>query len=45
MPKRFDATMRKLFELGPAAWLGFLRVPIRDPALVRVIDSNVSVCV
>jgi predicted transposase YdaD len=42
MPKPFDATMRKLLELGPAAWLQFLHVPFTDPARVRVIDSNVS---
>ena len=42
MPKPFDATMRKLFELEPAAWLRFLHVPITDPGRVRVIDSNLS---
>ena len=42
MPKPFDATMRKLIELEPAAWLRFLHVPIADPTRVTVIDSNVS---
>jgi hypothetical protein len=42
MPKPFDATMRKLIELGPVAWLRFLGVPISDPSQVTVIDSNVS---
>jgi predicted transposase YdaD len=42
MPKPFDATMRKLLELEPAAWLRFLHVPITDPGRVRVIDSNLS---
>ena len=40
MPKPFDATMRKLLELGPAAWLRFLHVRFTDPEHVRVIDSN-----
>jgi hypothetical protein len=42
MPKPFDATMRELFELEPAAWLEFLGIPVPDPSLVQVIDSNVS---
>jgi hypothetical protein len=42
MSKPFDATMRKLIELEPAAWLRFLHVRIADPASVHVIDSNVS---
>ncbi len=42
MPKPFDATMRKLLELGPAAWLRFLRVRFTAPDRVRVIDSNLS---
>ena len=42
MPKPFDATMRELFELEPAAWLEFLGVPVPDPGLVEVIDSNLS---
>ncbi len=42
MSKPFDATMRKLLELEPAAWLRFLHVPLADPDRVRVIDSNVS---
>jgi predicted transposase YdaD len=42
MSKPFDATMRKLLDLDPAAWLRFLHVPLTDPDRVRVIDSNVS---
>jgi hypothetical protein len=42
MSKPFDATMRELIELGPAAWLRFLHIPIADPACVLVIDSNLS---
>ncbi len=42
MPKPFDATMRTLVELEPAAWLRFLRIPVQEPASIRVIDSNIS---
>jgi predicted transposase YdaD len=42
MKKSFDATMRKLLEVDPAAWLRFLHVPLSNPDGVRVIDSNVS---
>ena len=42
MPKPFDATMRELFELEPAAWLEFLGIPVPDPRQVKVIDSNLS---
>jgi predicted transposase YdaD len=42
MSKPFDATMRELFELEPAAWLEFLGFPVPDPSQVKVIDSNVS---
>ena len=42
MKKPYDPTTRKLFELGPAAWIRFLRVPMTDPDRVRVIDSNLS---
>ncbi len=42
MAKPFDATMRELFEMEPAAWLEFLGIPVPDPSLVQVIDSNVS---
>jgi hypothetical protein len=42
MPRPFDATMRELFELEPAAWLEFLGVPVPDPGQVTVIDSNLS---
>jgi hypothetical protein len=40
--KPYDAIMRKLIELEPAAWLRFLHVPVADPDCVRVIDSNLS---
>ena len=39
MSKRFDATMRKLIELEPAAWLRFLHVSVADPQRVIVIDK------
>jgi hypothetical protein len=42
MKKRYDATMRDLFDPGPAAWLEFFGVPVPDPGLAQVIDSNVS---
>jgi predicted transposase YdaD len=42
MPKPYDATMRELIELEPAAWLRFLHIPAVDPNRVRVIDSNLS---
>jgi hypothetical protein len=42
MGKPFDATMRKLLELEPAAWLRFLHVPVANPDRVTVIDSNLS---
>jgi hypothetical protein len=40
--KRYDATMRDIFEPEPAAWLEFFGVPVPDPSLTQVIDSNVS---
>jgi hypothetical protein len=42
MSKSYDATLRKLIEMEPVAWLRFLHIPIADPARVRVIDSNLS---
>ena len=45
MPKPFDATTRKLFEMGPAEWARFLRVLFTDPSRVSVIDSNISTVV
>jgi hypothetical protein len=42
MAKPYDATMRKLIELGPADWLEFLGIPVPDPNQVQVIDSIVS---
>jgi len=42
MSKPFDATLRKLIELEPVAWLRFLHIPVADPARVKVIDSNLS---
>ena len=40
--KPFDATTRSLYEMGPVAWLRFLRRQVFDPELVSVIDSNLS---
>ncbi len=45
MPKPFDATTRKLFEMGPAEWARFLRVGFADSSRVSVIDSNISTVV
>ena len=42
MPKPFDAAMRELFELEPAAWLRFLGFAVNDPGQITVIDSNLS---
>jgi len=42
MSKPYDATTRKLIEMGPLAWLKFLGVTITDPDQVQVIDSNLS---
>jgi predicted transposase YdaD len=42
MTKPLDATMRELYEVEPAAWLEFLGIPVPDPGLVAVIDSNLS---
>ncbi|MFI5455257.1 MAG: hypothetical protein ACHRXM_07370 [Isosphaerales bacterium] len=42
MNKPFDATARELIELGPAAWLEYLGIPVPDSSRVRVIDSNLS---
>jgi hypothetical protein len=40
--KPFDAAMRDLFELDPAAWLRFLNVPVAHPDRIVVKDSNLS---
>lgn len=42
MSKPFDATLRELFELEPAAWLEFFGMAVPDAQQVRVIDSNLS---
>ncbi len=42
MEKRYDATMREIFDPEPAAWLEFFGVPVPDPGLAQVLDSNVS---
>jgi predicted transposase YdaD len=42
MPKPFDATLRELFEVEPAAWLEYLGIPVPDRNQVRAIDSNLS---
>jgi predicted transposase YdaD len=42
MSKHFDATMRELIELEPAAWLRFLHILVADPSRVTVINSNLS---
>ncbi len=45
MPKPFDVTMRKLFEIGPAEWARFLRVRFTAPGRVSVIDSSISTAI
>jgi predicted transposase YdaD len=42
MAKAYDATTRQLIEMGPAAWLEYLGIPVSDPTRVKVIDSNLS---
>jgi hypothetical protein len=42
MTKPLDATLRELYEVEPPAWLEFLGIPVPDPGLVAVIDSNLS---
>ena len=42
MPKPFDATMRQLLQMEPAAWLELLGLPVPDPGQVQIIDSNLS---
>src|SRR5690348_16882482 len=42
MPKPFDATMRDLVEIEPAAWLRLLGLPVPDPADVRVLNPNLA---
>jgi hypothetical protein len=36
MNKPFDATTRALIELGPGAWLRFLRSPASDPDRIKL---------
>ena len=31
MARPYDATLRKLIEMEPAAWLRFLHIPVADP--------------
>jgi hypothetical protein len=45
MAKEYDATSRQLFEMGPAAWLESLGIGVYDPAILRVIDSNLATIV
>jgi hypothetical protein len=42
MTKPLDATMREIYEIEPAAWLEFLGIPVPDPGLAEVIESNLS---
>ena len=42
MLKPFDATMREIYEIEPVAWPDFLALPVPDPSLVDVIESNLS---
>ena len=40
--KPYDATTRKLIEMGPPDWVGYLGNPVPDPGRVTAIDSNIS---
>ncbi len=42
MSKPYDATTRKLIEMGPADWAAYLGTPLADPGRVTAIDSNLS---
>lgn len=42
MPKPFDATMRQLLQMEPAAWLELLGMPVPDSGQIQIIDSNLS---
>ena len=42
MTKPLDASMREIYEIEPAEWMEFLGIPVPDPALVDVIESNLS---
>src|SRR5690242_10734280 len=45
MAKKYDATTRQLFEMGPAEWLESLGRTLPDPSRVRVIASNLATIV
>jgi predicted transposase YdaD len=40
--KSYDATARKLIEMGPPDWAAYLGNPVADPDRVKAIDSNIS---
>ncbi len=40
--KPYDATARKLIEMGPPDWAAYLGNPVADPDRVKAIDSNIS---
>jgi predicted transposase YdaD len=40
--KPYDATGRKLIEMGPLDWVAYLGNPVHDPGRVKAIDSNIS---
>lgn len=42
MFKPFDATMRDICGIEPAAWPEFLGFPIPAPGLIELIESNLS---
>jgi predicted transposase YdaD len=42
MIKPYDATTRELFDVQPAAWVEFFGLPMPDPGLVEIIESNLS---
>ncbi len=42
MSKKYDLMMRTLYDPAPADWLDYLRIPVRDPSQLQILDSNVS---
>jgi hypothetical protein len=45
MAKKYDATTRQLFEMGPADWLESLGRTLPDTCRARIIDSNLATIV
>ena len=43
MSKKYDVTLRMLYDPKPDEWLDFLSFPCPDPSLLEVLDSNISI--